>query len=138
MNSLILQVAARWLSPLMAGIGLYLLVRGHLAPGGGFIAAGVVGLAIVLHNHAYGQSFLDRMVRLGAGSLLSIGLLISIGTGAAGLLWGDHFFAPATLHLTLPLLGDVPLPSELLFEVGVFLTVLGLTVAVVQELGRER
>lgn len=138
MNSLILQIAARLLTPLMAVLGIYLLVRGHLAPGGGFVAAGVVGLAIVLRYYAYGPEFLERTVRLGAGSLLSIGLLTAIGTGAAGWFWGDHFFSPATLHVTLPLFGVVPLPSELLFEIGVFLTVLGLTVAVLQELGSER
>lgn len=137
MTSLILRVAARWLTPVMAGLGVYLLLRGHLGPGGGFIGASVVALAAVFRYYAYGTAFIDRMVRLGAGTLVGVGLLIAAGTGSAGWLWGDHFFEPATLHVGVPLVGEIGLSSELLFEVAVFLTVLGIAIAVLQELGDQ-
>lgn len=138
MTSVILRVAARWLTPVMAGLGVYLLLRGHGAPGGGFIGASVVGLAIVLRYYAYGPAFIERMIRLGAGTLMAVGLLLAVGTGLAGLAWGDHLFAPATAHLSLPVLGELSLSSALAFEVGVFLTVVSIAVAVLQELGDER
>lgn len=137
MGSVIVRVAARWLTPVMVALAFYLLVRGHVAPGGGFIGAAVVGLAMVFRYYAYGSAFIDRMVQLGAGSLMGIGLLVALGTGAAGWVWGDRFLEPATWHLTVPAVGELALSSTLLFEVGVFVTVISIVVAVLQELGDE-
>lgn len=137
MSSMILRVAARWLTPVMGLIGLYLLVRGHGAPGGGFIGASVLALAGVFRFYAFGSRFVGARGRLGAGSLMGLGLLLSVGVGAAGWLWGDRFFAPASFHVPVPLAGDLKLSSALLFEIGVFLTVVAIAGAVLQELGRE-
>ncbi len=138
MTSLILQVTARVLIPVMVGLGVYLLLRGHGAPGGGFIGASVVALGVVFSYYAYGLSPVQQVIKLSAASLGGIGLLIAVGTGAAGWLWGDHFFEAATLEFSLPLVGETVLSSGLLFEFGVFVIVVAIAVAVVQELGEDR
>lgn len=137
MTSLLLRAAARVVSPVAVLLALYLLLRGHVSPGGGFVAAVVVGLAVLLRHWALGPASVARLMRLGAGNLVGVGLLIMLATGTAGWWWGEHFLAAATAHVSVPVVGDVALPSTLLFEVGVMLAVLAIVVAIVRELGRE-
>lgn len=136
MTTIIVQAAARALTPFVVVLSLYLLVRGHTAPGGGFAAATVASLAVVLRAYAFGRESAARLVRLGAGDLIGVGMLLALGTGTAGWLWGDAFLAAASVTVRLPLVGEVVLSTTLLFEAGVYLAVLAVVVAVVEELGR--
>lgn len=137
MSSLMLRAAARSIGPVAVVVALYLLLRGHVSPGGGFVAAVVLGLAVLLRYWALGAGAVSRLLRLGPGPLVGIGLGTMLATGLAGWWWGGHFLEPAAVHLSLPIVGDVPLPSTLLFEIGVTVAVLAIVVAVVRELGRE-
>ncbi|HEX2028412.1 MAG TPA: MnhB domain-containing protein [Nitriliruptorales bacterium] len=137
MTTIIMRIAAHLLTPVMVALSLYLLLRGHYAPGGGFSAALVTGLAIVFRTFALGPGSVERLLRTGAANLIGVGLLLAIGTGAAGWWWGDAFLEVGAWHLGVPAIGEVELSSALLFEVGVFLTVVAVVVAVLQELGRE-
>lgn len=137
MTTLIVRASARLLTPIMLVISAYLLVRGHTAPGGGFVAAAVTGLAIVYRWFAFGPASADRLMRLGAGNLIAIGLLLSLITGLGGFVWGHSFLEAAVVRRQLPVLGKLELSSTLLFEVGVFLVVVAVAIAVVQELGGE-
>lgn len=138
MSSLITRLAATVITPTAALLAAYLLVRGHHAPGGGFIAGLVVGLAVVLRQFVLGPGSVARLVRLGVNRLIGAGLVLMLGTSLGGLVWGDQVLETAALHASPPLLGELVLSSTLLFEVGIALTVVALVVAVVDELGGER
>lgn len=135
MSTPIMRVAARAVTPLAVALSIYLLVRGHVSPGGGFPAAVVLGLAVTFRYWALGPESVDRLMRLGAGNLIGLGLLLMLASGALGWVWGDHFLETAELDLHVPLVGATKLSSALVFELGVAALVVAVVVAVVDELG---
>lgn len=128
---MVYQITNWVLTPSMLALSVYLFLRGHEAPGGGFIAALVAGAAVafgwVAHGRAGGRAPVLRALR--PVPLAGGGLLICVFTGLAGLGFGDPFLTP--LHAQL--LG-LKLSSSLLFDLGVYLLVLALIVATVDRL----
>ncbi|TKJ18125.1 hydrogen gas-evolving membrane-bound hydrogenase subunit E [Blastococcus sp. CCUG 61487] len=131
-ESLVLQVSSRVLVPGMAVLSAFLLWRGHDEPGGGFIAALVAGVAVGYHQLASGFPGVPRLLR--PEGLVGAGLLVALGTGLAAVLRGDPFLTP----FDVPVLGAVGIGSALLFELGVYLMVLGLLVAAFDRFGAAR
>lgn len=136
MTTIIVQVAARVLMPVMLALSLYLLVRGHQSPGGAFVAAIVAGLSLLFRGYAFGFHHVDRLVRPWTQRLLGAGLVVVVGTGVAGWLWGDAFLAAASLSLHLPVVGALELSTTLLFELGVYLTVSSFVAQLAGKLGQ--
>jgi multisubunit Na+/H+ antiporter MnhB subunit len=136
-STLILRATARLLTPLVVVLAVYLLLRAADAPGGGFIAGLVAGLAVVLRYFAHGAVSLRRLLGVGAQRLIGVGLLVLVLTGIGGFVGGGHFLEAAQTTVHLPVVGSLQLSSALVFETGVFLLVLAVVVAVVQELGGE-
>jgi multicomponent K+:H+ antiporter subunit A len=117
-------VAARWLLPLALVVSVYVLFRGHNAPGGGFIAGLVTAVALIVQRMARdaGGRAPDAYARL-AGA----GLLVAGATGVGAWFFGKPFLTSAHGHPALPALGEVTLASAALFDIGVYLTVVGAT-----------
>jgi multicomponent Na+:H+ antiporter subunit A len=133
----LLGPAYRVLAPTTLTLSAYLLLSGHNTPGGGFIAALVAGAAAML-------GLLSRVrgdVRTGwpppSEPLLSGGLTVSVLVGLAAMIAGKAFLTPAKATVSLPLLGPVSLSTSLLFDVGVYLLVLGVMAAAVDRLGTD-
>ncbi|MFB9838129.1 hydrogen gas-evolving membrane-bound hydrogenase subunit E, partial [Actinoallomurus acaciae] len=120
----------RLLVPIIAALSAYLFLRGHDEPGGGFAAALVAGLAVTLGALA-GPSGATGSWSRWNGRLLAAGLVLSVATGLAGTVLGRPFLTP--LKVSLP--GGVVLSSSLLFDLGVYLMVLGLTVTAIGRFG---
>lgn len=116
---------------------VFLLFSGHNAPGGGFIAGLVAGIALVLRFIAGGRDAVQGALRLPPRALLGTGLAIALLTGLAGWIWGDAFLESAKLEVHLPVLGTVKATSALPFDVGVFIVVLGVASAMLSALGRD-
>lgn len=135
MSTLFSRVAARVITPLAVALGVFLWLRGHFALGGGFLAGGAIGVAVVFRHVTIGADAIERLLDRGVGHVVGAGLLVMIAYGFAGYLWGKGFMASATLHVEVPLVGDVAIPSTLLFELGVSVVVIGAAVAVIHELG---
>jgi multicomponent Na+:H+ antiporter subunit A len=131
-DRLVYQATNQILTPAMLLLSAYLFLRGHDAPGGGFIAALVAGAAVafgwVAHRRTGGNAPVLRSLR--PGPLVGGGLLLCLSVGLVASTLGDPFLTP--LHAEL--LG-VKLSSSLLFDLGVYLLVLGLVVATVDRLG---
>ncbi|HVM11691.1 MAG TPA: MnhB domain-containing protein [Actinomycetota bacterium] len=138
MSTLILRTAARLLVPLIGVLAVYLLVRGHDAPGGGFIAALAGGAAIVLRYLAHGPAGVRRLVPIPFSSLLGVGLLLAVGYGVAGLVAGAEFLRGAIWRVEAPVVGELKVAAALVFDLGVFFVVLGVVLAIVRYLGEER
>jgi multicomponent K+:H+ antiporter subunit A len=125
-NPLLVEVVARTLLPLAALTSVYLFLRGHNLPGGGFAAGLVLAAAIVITRVA-GGSPLPRASELGHSTAIGAGLLVAGLTGIGSWAFGYPFLTSAHGHPVLPLVGEVPLATAGLFDLGVFLTVVGAT-----------
>jgi len=134
---LVPRVIMEWLFPVILTCALYLLVRGHDLPGGGF-AAGITGsIAIILLYMASGTRAVEAKLNVQPVRWISAGLLLAIGTGLAALPFGYPFLTTYFGYLKLPIIGEVPVASALLFDVGIFAVVIGTTVLVLIALAHQ-
>lgn len=120
----------------VALISLVFLVVGHDRPGGGFIGGLVAGTAFVLIYLAGGTSRLRRAPAVPEW-YLGGGITLAAATGALSWLGGREFLEALVLSVELPVLGTITLASVLLFDLGVYLVVIGLVLALLRALGRE-
>lgn len=134
MTSIILRTATRILTPLLLLFALFLLWRGHNAPGGGFVGGLVVAAAFVLYAMAAGIPASRRALLVDPTTLLSVGLLIALASGAVPLLRGRTFMTAAWTSLG-PHSTGVAIGTPLVFDVGVFLAVIGVVLTIVFTLG---
>ena len=136
---LLLRSAARLVLPMALLVAAYIFWRGHNRPGGGFIAGLVVAVALVLQYMALGQQRADQLLHAQAGRRfvrwVGIGLGIAWLTGTGAWLFGKPFLTSAHGHPHLPLVGEVPLATAALFDLGVFVTVVGATLLMLSMLG---
>ncbi|WP_225732796.1 Na+/H+ antiporter subunit A [Pseudoclavibacter sp. CFCC 11306] len=134
-RSLMVEVVVRLLFlPLML-ISVMLLIAGHNQPGGGFAGGLVAGLALVLRYLAAGRYELGEALPVPPGVLLGTGLATAVGTGALSMLFGEPFLTSLWWQATLPIFGEVKLGTPTLFDIGVYLVVLGLVFDVLRSLG---
>lgn len=136
-RSLILDVCIGPLFHVAVLFSVFLLFRGHNAPGGGFIGGLVAGAAIVLRYVAGGPDEARRTVRVAPETLLGVGLMLAAVTGAVPWLAGDQFLESAKLTVDVRWIGTVKATSALPFDIGVFFVVVGLVLAVLRTLGDE-
>jgi multisubunit Na+/H+ antiporter MnhB subunit len=137
MNTVILRFTVRVLTPVIFALSVYLLLRGHDSPGGGFIAALLAGAAVVLQHYAGGPKGALRTIPLSFSSLVGAGLLLAAGMGVAGLFAGADFLTGGVHKFDVPALGELKVTASLVFDLGVYFVVLAVIVAVVSHLGEE-
>lgn len=136
---LMLRVAARVVLPLALVVTLYIFMRGHNLPGGGFIAGLVTAVALVLQYMALGQTRAEALLHAGGGRRfvrwIGIGLGIAGLTGLGAFALGQPFLTSAHGHPYVPVLGELPLATAALFDLGVYVTVVGATLLTLSTLG---
>lgn len=137
MRSLILITAARLLTPLLLLFSVFLLLRGHNEPGGGFAGGLVASAAFILLAISRDPAAARRALRVEPQILIGAGLLVAIAAGVLGLLFGDPLLTGQWLEIPLPGEGDLELGTPLMFDVGVYLVVLGATLTMVLTLAEE-
>ncbi|WP_043527991.1 Na+/H+ antiporter subunit B [Litchfieldella xinjiangensis] len=121
-GTLILSVAARLLMPLQLLFSIFLLLRGHDEPGGGFIAGLVAAGAFALYMFAYGTQATRDMLRVSPRDLIGLGLFLGV-ISAFPAWWHDQPFLTAQWW-TVPLI-NFKFSTPLIFDIGVYLVVLG-------------
>ncbi|MGE0627048.1 MAG: monovalent cation/H+ antiporter subunit A [Hyphomicrobiaceae bacterium] len=127
----------RLLFPVVGMMAVFLFLRGHDAPGGGFVAGLTLAIAFILQYIAGGARWVeDRLIVLPV-RWIGFGLLASGLTGIAATLFGRPFLTSAFQYVEVPLLGRIPMASALLFDLGVFALVLGATVLVLIALAHQ-
>ncbi len=137
-RSLMVDVATRILFPAMIMLSVYFFFAGHNAPGGGFAGGLVASLAFSLRYLAGGREELEEALPIDAGRILGTGLFVA----ATAVLWPMVLLGepPLTSHiwdLTLPLIGEIHIASALIFDFGVYLIVIGLTMHILNSLGGQ-
>ncbi len=135
-HPLFLSMLMRPLLPLALAVSVFILLRGHNLPGGGFVAGLVTGVALILQYLASGIDFAQPRLPRHKAKLLALGLLLAGGTGAASWLFGRPFLTSAHGHVALPLIGEIELASAMVFDLGVYLVVVTVVLMVLAQLGR--
>jgi len=134
-RSVILESATRGLLPLLLLVSLFVLLRGHNEPGGGFVGGLVAAAAVALVALASGVDAARRVLRVPPLTLVGSGLGLALGAGLAGLVAGRPFLAGLWLELPLPVVGKLGTP--VVFDVGVYLVVVGITLTILLPLLEE-
>ncbi|AXH96744.1 Na+/H+ antiporter subunit A [Ornithinimicrobium avium] len=134
-RSTILEVVTHLVFHTIVLWSVYLLFTGHDQPGGGFAAGIVAGLALCLRYLAGYGAELRAALPVRPASLLGTGLFIAAGSALLPMLVGSPPLRSWTVDLHVPLLGEVHLVTSLIFDVGVFLVVLGLMLDILRSLG---
>lgn len=139
MDSLLLRAATRIILPLQLGLSLFLLLRGHNEPGGGFIGGLVAACGIILYGIAHGVPAGIRLLRLAPQTFIGLGLLIAAASGVLALLQGQPFMTGLWAKLAVPtvIIGKLKFGTPLLFDVGVYLVVTGVAVLMIFSIAEE-
>lgn len=133
-HSRILRTAGDMLLPLLLLFSLFLLLRGHDLPGGGFIAGLVAAAAIALYIFSRDMRSARQVLGADPRSLLGVGLVIAILSGVPGLLAGDAFLTSEWYTVPLPGGREFTLGTPIIFDVGVYLVVIGAVMTIVLSL----
>jgi multicomponent K+:H+ antiporter subunit A len=134
LNSVMLSVAARILLPFALLVSVYIFLRGHNLPGGGFIAGLITSVALVMQYMAGGLLATSKTLRIEFPKVIGSGVLIAGLTGLGSFIFGSAFLTSTFGYPVLPLIGEVPLASAAAFDLGVFLTVVGSTLLTISAL----
>ncbi len=131
------SVTMRLLFPVIGTVALYLFLRGHDHPGGGFVAGITLSVAFIVQYIARGSRWVEDRLRIHPVRWMAAGLLFAVGTGVGAWLLGEPFLTAHHGLPDLPVLGRVPLATALFFDLGVFLLVVGATALILIALGHQ-
>ncbi|WP_174183351.1 Na+/H+ antiporter subunit A [Nocardia barduliensis] len=134
-RSMVLQITTRLVFPTIMVLSVYFFFSGHNAPGGGFAGGLTAGLALTLRYLAGGRYELGEALPVDAGHVLGAGLLLAAGTAVSSLLLGAPPLSSAIIEVSLPVVGHIKVVTALLFDLGVYLIVVGLVLDVLRSLG---
>ncbi|TVQ31887.1 MAG: Na+/H+ antiporter subunit B [Phycisphaeraceae bacterium] len=137
MNSIILQTATRYLLPLLLLFSLFLLWRGHNEPGGGFVGGLVAASAIALQAIAFGPARARQAVRIDLRALIAIGLITALVSGIPALMRGDSYMQAYWMDLGHESIGYIKVGTPLIFDIGVYLTVIGVALLMIITVAEE-
>ncbi|MGM0701176.1 MAG: monovalent cation/H+ antiporter subunit A [Pseudomonadota bacterium] len=135
-HPMILAVVSQILLPLALLVSVYIFLRGHSQPGGGFIAGLITATALLLQYMARGHDWTRARLPVSYPVIAVSGLAVALATGLGSWLFGYPFLTAAFGHFHLPLIGDFELATAMLFDLGVFLAVVGATLMILVNLGR--
>ncbi len=138
MNSVILRAGTRYLAGLLLLFSLYMLIRGHNEPGGGFIGGLIGSTGFVLFAVACGTADARRALRTSPQNIAVAGLGIALLAGLAAALFGDAFFTGQWLFVgAIETAKGLPLSTVLVFDIGVYLVVFGSVLTLVFAMEEE-
>jgi multicomponent K+:H+ antiporter subunit A len=135
-HPLMMVVVTRVLMPIALMVGIYIFLRGHNQPGGGFVAGLVVAIALLMQYMASGFAWTQDRQRIEYHTLIGFGVLIAGFTGAGAWVFGVPFLTSSYTYVHLPPIEEFELATAMLFDLGVFLTVLGAVMLMLYSLSR--
>ncbi len=129
-TTIILKTASNYLLPVLLVFSVFILLRGHYLPGGGFVGGLIAAIAFILHSFANGLPKTKELLIMHPGFLIPIGLSLSFLSGLAPVLFVDlPFMTGLWSHDPVAILGYVG--SALFFDIGVYLVVVGVTLTII-------
>ena len=132
---LILEVVAQIILPIALLVSFYIFLRGHNQPGGGFIAGLITAIALLLQYIARGYEWTSQRLNVSFPFISVLGLAIAVSTGLGSWLFGYPFLTSSFGYFAIPLIGKIELATAMLFDLGVYLAVVGATLMILVNLG---
>lgn len=129
MKTIIFKTASGYLLPILLLFSVFILLRGHYLPGGGFVGGLIASIAYVLHSFANGLEKTKGIIKFHPGFLMPIGLSLAVASGFAPLLEGLPFMTGLWSHDPIPVIGLIG--SALFFDIGVYLVVVGVVLTII-------
>lgn len=129
MKTIIFRTASGYLLPLLLLFSVFILLRGHYLPGGGFVGGLIASIAFVLHSFANGLETTKGIIKFHPGFLMPIGLSLSLLSGLSPLLNDMPFMTGLWMEDPIPVIGLIG--SALFFDVGVYLVVVGVVLTII-------
>jgi multicomponent Na+:H+ antiporter subunit B len=137
MTSIILRTATRYMFPPLLVFSVYLLLRGHHYPGGGFVGGLFAGSAFALYALAFDVASARRLLRFDPRDVTAVGLAVALLSGLPALFSGGSFMTGIWWTIPFPPEGGIDIGTPLIFDAGVYLVVLGVLLTLVFSLGEE-
>jgi multicomponent K+:H+ antiporter subunit A len=122
---LVPSVIMRWMFPVITLLAVYLFLRGHDLPGGGFAAGVAMAIAFLLQYLAGGTRWVEERLRILPVRWIGFGLMVALLTGMSSFLFGYPFLTSYFQYTEIPFVGEMPTASALLFDIGIFSLVVG-------------
>ena len=135
-HPLVLATLSRVLLPMALLVSVFIFLRGHNLPGGGFIAGLVTAVALILQYVASGVQWTQSRLPLNYQGMAGLGVLIAGLTGLGSWLFDHPFLTSSFGYFQIPLIGQIELATAMLFDLGVYLTVVGATLLILANLGK--
>ena len=135
-HPLLMVMATRFILPVALMIGVFIFLRGHNLPGGGFIAGLVVAIATVMQYMASGLAWTEARQRIDHHALIAMGALVAAGAGVGSWLFGSPFLSSSFTYVNIWPLEEFELATAAIFDLGVFLCVLGAVMLALNSLSR--
>ena len=136
-NDVILQTATKVAALVIVLFSIRLFFSGHYYAGGGFVGGLMTSAAIVLIMIAYDLKTVKKIIPINYRMLIAVGLLTSISTGLLAVFNGEPFLTHYFGYFDLPILGKTSLHTASLFDLGVYLVVVGVTMTIIQSTGES-
>ena len=130
-------VLVRLLLPFATLVAVYLFLRGHNEPGGGFVSGLVFSVALLLQYIISGTHWVEAHMPLFPRRWIGVGLLFAILTGLGSVVVGYPFMTSHTFHFSLPWIGQIHLASATFFDIGVFTLVVGSTLLILTAIAHQ-
>ncbi|NQX44013.1 Na+/H+ antiporter subunit A [Paenibacillus tritici] len=136
-NDVLLKAVAKVAFVIIITFSLYLFFAGHNQPGGGFIGALMAAAALVLIAIAFGTEFVEKVLPVDYRKLIAVGISIAFLTGMGSFVFDAPFLTQAFGYFELPVMGKTELTTAMLFDLGVYLSVIGVTMNIIFTVGRD-
>ena len=136
-NDVILQTATKVAALVIVLFSIRLFFSGHYYAGGGFVGGLMTSAAIVLIMIAYDLKTVKKIIPINYRMLIAVGLLTSISTGLLAVFNGEPFLTHYVGYFDRPILGKTSLHTASLFDLGVYLVVVGVTMTIIQSIGES-
>jgi len=138
-NDVILQTVTKIVSFIILTFSIYIFFAGHNNPGGGFIGGLMTASAIVLLYLAFDLEGMRKIIPIDFIKLTALGLLIAVVTGIGSFVFNEPFLSHTYDYFDLPLFGEqTELATALLFDIGVYFTVIGVTMTIILSIGEDQ
>ncbi|TWT24412.1 Na(+)/H(+) antiporter subunit B [Planomicrobium sp. CPCC 101110] len=136
-NDVMLQTATKVVTFIILMFAVHIFFAGHYTPGGGFVGGLLTASAIVLLMLAFDIETVKKIIPFNYVMMTAIGLLLALATAGASIFFNVPFFTHAYDYFYLPLFGKTSLHSAALFDLGVYLVVVGVTMTIIQTIGED-
>jgi multicomponent Na+:H+ antiporter subunit B len=137
-NDLILKTTTNIIVFIILAFSFKLFLAGHNMPGGGFIGGLMTSGALILLYLTYGIGPIKRVIQVRYTFLIALGLAIAVATGVGSFFFNVPFLSHTDGYFYLPILGKSHLATAVLFDVGVYLTVIGVTMTIILSIAEDR